>query len=175
MDNPFNGMGRGDVIDHIAKVLEITEWIKILDVDKNKLRQCVFSKSLSGDAKKWWNKEIEGTSISWNELSDKFLHKYYPLSHTCNSKIFNDLDNGTDYFKFIYWLASKFDTDWEIDKNTKNRLWELYVNERTKGTIGDLDEYKENSKKSFSYSFFKPYLDEQDGKNIYEIIDRNIP
>ncbi|GJV11683.1 hypothetical protein Tco_1353224 [Tanacetum coccineum] len=126
----------------------------------------------SGDAEKWWNNEINGTTITWSELNDKFFHKYYPLSHTCNSKIPDDLDNGTNYFEFIYWLASKFDNYWEIDKNTKNGLWEFYVNERAKGTIGDLDEYKEPCKKTCSDTFYKPYLDAQEAKDIYEVINR---
>ncbi|GJS59390.1 hypothetical protein Tco_0654174 [Tanacetum coccineum] len=41
-DNSFNGMGGSDVTDHIAKVLEITEWIKIPNVDKDELRLHVF-------------------------------------------------------------------------------------------------------------------------------------
>ncbi|GJW54111.1 hypothetical protein Tco_0098196 [Tanacetum coccineum] len=171
-DNAFNGMDGGDVTDHIAKVLEITEWIKMPNVEKNELRLHVFSKSLSGDAKTWWNNEINETTITWSELNDKFFHKYYPLSHTCNSKIPDDLDNGTDYFEFIYWLASKYDNYWEIDKNTKIGLWEFYVNERTKGTIGDLDEYKEPCKKTCSDTFYKPYLDAQEAKDIYKVINR---
>ncbi|GKD95440.1 hypothetical protein Tco_1375277, partial [Tanacetum coccineum] len=60
-----------------------------------------------------------------------------------------------------------------IDKNTQNGLWEFYVNERTKGTIGDLNDEPrdEHYKKTCSDSFYKPYLDAQDGKDIYEIID----
>ncbi|GJS66679.1 hypothetical protein Tco_0681243 [Tanacetum coccineum] len=69
-----------DVTDHLAKVLEITEWIKIPNVSKDELRLHVFSKSLSRDVEKWWNSE--GTVTSWKELSDTFFHKYYPLSHT---------------------------------------------------------------------------------------------
>ncbi|GKE01722.1 hypothetical protein Tco_1389705, partial [Tanacetum coccineum] len=143
-DNAFNGMNGGDVIDHVAKVLEITEWIKMPNVEKNELRLHVFLKSLSRDAE------------------------------TC--KIPNDLDNGTDYFEFLYLLASKFDNYWEIDKNTKNGLWEFYVNERTKETIGNLDEYKklceENTKKTCSDTFYKPYLNAQEAKDIYEVIDK---
>ncbi|GKA87886.1 hypothetical protein Tco_0809650 [Tanacetum coccineum] len=59
-DNTFNGMNGEDVTVHIARVLEITEWIKIHNVEKNILRLHVFSRSLSGDAEKWWNDEIEG-------------------------------------------------------------------------------------------------------------------
>ncbi|GJW53677.1 hypothetical protein Tco_0097762 [Tanacetum coccineum] len=167
-------MDGGDVIDHIAKVLEITEWIKIPNVEMNELGLHVFSKSLSGDAKTWWNNEINETTITLSELNDKFFHKYYPLSHTC--KIPNDLDIGTDYFEFIYWLASKFDNYREIDKNTKNGLWEFYVNGRAKATIGDLNEYtescEENTKKTCSITFYKPYLDAQEAKDIYEVIKR---
>ncbi|GJS84714.1 hypothetical protein Tco_0751255 [Tanacetum coccineum] len=76
-DNSFNGMDGSDVTDHITKVLEITEWIKIPNVDKNELRLHVFLKSLSGDAERRLNSE--GTPTTWKELSDKFFHKYYPL------------------------------------------------------------------------------------------------
>ncbi|GJR04575.1 hypothetical protein Tco_0527559 [Tanacetum coccineum] len=55
-NNSFNGMDGSDVTDHIAKVLKITEWIKIPNVDMDELRLHVFSKSLSGDAEKWWNR-----------------------------------------------------------------------------------------------------------------------
>ncbi|GKD23217.1 hypothetical protein Tco_1224920, partial [Tanacetum coccineum] len=103
-DNSFYGMNGGDVTDHIAMVLEIAEWIKMPNVEKNDLR----------------------------------LH--------------------------------------EINKNTKNGLWEFYVNERTKGTIGDLDEYnepcKENTKNTCSYTFYKPHLDAQEAKDIYKVINR---
>ncbi|GKB45848.1 hypothetical protein Tco_0896601 [Tanacetum coccineum] len=79
-------IGNGsDVTDHIAKVLEITEWIKIPNVDKDELRLHIFSKSLSGDAEKWWNNE--GTATTWKELGDNFFHKYYPLSHACNNQL----------------------------------------------------------------------------------------
>ncbi|GJV96739.1 hypothetical protein Tco_1548316 [Tanacetum coccineum] len=127
-ENAFNGMDGGDIIDHIGKVLKITEWIKIPNVEINELRLHVFLKSLSEDAKTWWNNEINETTITWSELNDNFFHKYYPSSQTCNSRIPDDLDNGMDYFEFIYWLASKFDNYWEIDKNTKNRLWKFYMN-----------------------------------------------
>ncbi|GJS30307.1 hypothetical protein Tco_0490927 [Tanacetum coccineum] len=106
-DNSFNGMDGSDVTDHIAKVLEITEWIKIPNVDNDELRLQVFLKSLSEDAEKWLSNE--GTTTTWMELVDKFFHKYYPLSHAYKSKIPDDLDHGTDYFEFLYWLASKFD------------------------------------------------------------------
>ncbi|GJZ85879.1 hypothetical protein Tco_0651218 [Tanacetum coccineum] len=181
-DNSFNGIDGGDVIDYIAKVLEILEWIKIPNVDKNQLQLHVFLISLSERAKEWWDYEIKGTVITWKELSKKFFHKYYPLSHTCHSKIPDDLDNGTDYLEFLEWLGSKFKNYWNMDENTKNGLWNFYVNEyNTKGSISntepskdECDEpYKNSLRKSCSDSFFKPYLDAQEGNGIYNFEESN--
>ncbi|GKC63562.1 hypothetical protein Tco_1096160 [Tanacetum coccineum] len=172
-DNTFNGVDKGDVIDHMEKVLEISEWIKILDVDHNRIRLHIFPILLSLHAREWWNNEIKGTATTWNELGEKFFLKYYLLSYTCNSKIPDDLDNGTDYLEFLNWLGSKFKNHWNMDRNTKNRLWDFYVKEcNDKGSISDAElskdecdePYNKNQKNSCSGSFFKPYLDAQEGK-----------
>ncbi|GJT28677.1 hypothetical protein Tco_0908952 [Tanacetum coccineum] len=76
-DNTFNRVDKGDVIDHMAKVLEISEWIKILNVDHNQIQLHIFPISLSGHAKEWWENEIKGTTITWNELGI-----LTPLQHT---------------------------------------------------------------------------------------------
>nr|GEU63439.1 hypothetical protein [Tanacetum cinerariifolium] len=174
-DNSFNGMNGSDIIEHIRKVLEITKWIKNPNVDKDELQLHVFSKSLSEDAKKWWHNE--GATTTWKELCDKSFHNFYPLSHTKKGKILVDLGHEMDYFEFLYWLASKFDNYWELDKNVKSGLWEFYVNGRTKGTFNDLVNYNEpcdeSNKKTCLDLFFKPYLDAQDGKDIYKIRDRD--
>ncbi|GJS39901.1 hypothetical protein Tco_0564944 [Tanacetum coccineum] len=139
-NNTFNGIDRGNVINRMAKVHEISDWIKIPNLDHNQIRLHVFSNSLSGDAKEWWNNEIDGTVTTWNELGEKFFLKYYPLSHTCNSKILDDLDNGTDYLEFLNWLGSKFKNHWNLDRNTKNGLWDFYVREcNDKGSISDVE------------------------------------
>ncbi|GJV02522.1 hypothetical protein Tco_1336091 [Tanacetum coccineum] len=79
-----------------------------------------------------------------------------------------------NHLEFFYWLALKFDNYKEIEKNTQNGLWEFYVNEHTKGVMGDLDDEPRNEsyKKECLDTFYKPYLDIQDAKDIYEIIDR---
>ncbi|GKC13840.1 hypothetical protein Tco_1010622 [Tanacetum coccineum] len=105
------------------------------------------------------------------KIGDEFL------KILCDNSFNDDLDHRTDYFEFLYWLASKFDNYWELDKNIKSGLWEFYLNGRTNETIDDLVKYnkpcEENSKKTCSDLFFKPYLDAQDGKDIYKIIDRD--
>ncbi|GJR02741.1 reverse transcriptase domain-containing protein, partial [Tanacetum coccineum] len=164
-DNTFNGVDKGDVTDHMAKILEISEWIKIPNVDHNQIRLHIFPISLSEHAKEWWDNEIKDTATTWNELSEKFFLKYYPVSHTWNSKIPDDLDNGTDYLEFLDWLGSKFKNHWNMDRNTKNRLWDFY-NECDKS----FNKYQKNS---CSDSFFKPYLDAQEGNGIYNFKESN--
>ncbi|GJV21093.1 hypothetical protein Tco_1370113 [Tanacetum coccineum] len=70
-DNAFNGIDGDDVVNHIAKVLEILEWIKIPNVDKDQLRLQVCPISLSGRAKEWWDDEIKGPCCK--EIDDMLL------------------------------------------------------------------------------------------------------
>ncbi|GKE58599.1 hypothetical protein Tco_1497784 [Tanacetum coccineum] len=49
----FSGSEEEDVIDHIAKVLEILNLTKTPNVDTNQLRVHVFPFSLTGAAQKW--------------------------------------------------------------------------------------------------------------------------
>ncbi|GJZ72511.1 hypothetical protein Tco_0636362 [Tanacetum coccineum] len=141
-DNAYNGMDVGDVIDHIAKILEISEWIKIPNVDKNELRLNAFSNSLSKDAKNG------GTMRLKEQL---LLGMNWAINFSINTT-------------HCPMLAI------ELDRNTKSGLWEFYVNKRLKGTIGDLNE---NDKKTCFDSFFKPYLDAQEGKEIYNFLESN--
>ncbi|GKE13080.1 hypothetical protein Tco_1416631 [Tanacetum coccineum] len=61
-DNSFNSMDGSNITDNIAKVLEITKWIKIPNVDMDELRLHMFSKSLRGDAEKWLSSEGTATT-----------------------------------------------------------------------------------------------------------------
>ncbi|GJR58004.1 hypothetical protein Tco_1500166 [Tanacetum coccineum] len=101
--NAFNGMDGGDVIDHIARVVKITEWIKVPDIDKNRLRIHVFSKSLSNDAEKWWNDEIKGTTIrTIGDLHDKPRDKHSNM--TCLDSFYKpylDTHDGIDTHEII--------------------------------------------------------------------------
>nr|GEW11016.1 hypothetical protein [Tanacetum cinerariifolium] len=126
--------------------------------------------------------DLKSKSDPLNEPSAKTLITRYgtltsSLPETPVAQIPKDLDHRMDYSEFLYWLASKFDNYWELDKNIKSELWEYHVNGRTKGTTDNLVNYNklcdESNKKTCSDLFFKPYLDAQDGKDIYEIIDRD--
>ncbi|GJZ65331.1 hypothetical protein Tco_0622027 [Tanacetum coccineum] len=69
-----------------------------------------------------------------------------------------------------------------MDENTKNGLWNFYVNEyNTEGSISNIEPskdesdepYKKSPRKSCSDSFFKPYLDAQEGNGIYNFEESN--
>ncbi|GJX80832.1 hypothetical protein Tco_0328981 [Tanacetum coccineum] len=59
-NNAYHGMFDEDVVDHIAKVLELLDLIKIPGVDSHRLRMKVFPLSLADDARQWWINEGEG-------------------------------------------------------------------------------------------------------------------
>ncbi|GJT32537.1 hypothetical protein Tco_0922956 [Tanacetum coccineum] len=50
-NNAYHGMFDEDVVDYIAKVLELLDLIKILSVDSHRLRMKVFPLSLADDAR----------------------------------------------------------------------------------------------------------------------------
>ncbi|GJT34581.1 hypothetical protein Tco_0925000 [Tanacetum coccineum] len=97
------------------------------------------------------------------KINDEFLK-------ILQDNAFNGMDGGdvTDHIANVLKITKWIKMPNEIDKNTKNGLWEFYVNERAKGTIVDLDEYKEPC----SNTFYKPYLDAQEAKDINEVINR---
>ncbi|GKB70832.1 hypothetical protein Tco_0932244 [Tanacetum coccineum] len=97
-DNAFNGIDGGNVVDHTAKVLEILELIKIPNVNPNQLRLYVFPLSLTRAAQKWWMDKVDGKVTTWGELTEKFFHKYYPLSdNRYNTSSCDYMDDGPDY------------------------------------------------------------------------------
>ncbi|GJU12594.1 hypothetical protein Tco_1134990 [Tanacetum coccineum] len=115
-DNAFNGIDGADIVNHIAKVLDISEWIKIPNADKDQLRLHVFPILLSGRAREWWDNEIKDTVT-------------------------------------IERIGSIINTESSKDKCDKP--------------------YKKSPRKSCSDSFFKPYLDAQEGNEIYNFEESN--
>ncbi|GJW68904.1 ribonuclease H-like domain-containing protein [Tanacetum coccineum] len=75
-----------DVVDHIAKVLELLDLIKIPGVDSHRLRIKVFPLSLADDARQWWINKGERIITTWEELVEKFFCKFYPESDDGENK-----------------------------------------------------------------------------------------
>ncbi|GKB14643.1 hypothetical protein Tco_0848566 [Tanacetum coccineum] len=101
-DNTYHKMFDEDVVDHIAKVLELLELIKIPGVDSHQLRMKAFPLSLADDARQWWINEGEGKITTWEELVEKFFCKFYPESHDNKDEMLDEGDNwGIDPPEFI--------------------------------------------------------------------------
>ncbi|GJY18493.1 hypothetical protein Tco_0389984 [Tanacetum coccineum] len=95
-DNAFNGLDGGYITDHIAKVLEITEWIKMPNVEKNELRIHVFSKSLCGDAKT--SKildDLDNDAQDANDVYEVINREYSPIPIPSR----RDIDNPDELCK----------------------------------------------------------------------------
>ncbi|GKE57330.1 hypothetical protein Tco_1496515 [Tanacetum coccineum] len=69
--NSYSRRVEEDVVGHIAKILEILDPIKVVDMDPFQLRMMTFPLSLSGKARKWWMNEGDGKINTWEELMMK--------------------------------------------------------------------------------------------------------
>ncbi|GKF32279.1 hypothetical protein Tco_0102077 [Tanacetum coccineum] len=63
--NAYYGTFDEDVVDHIAKVIEMLDLIKIPNVDSHRLHMKVFPLSLADDARQWWIGEGDGKITTW--------------------------------------------------------------------------------------------------------------
>ncbi|GKF31874.1 hypothetical protein Tco_0101672, partial [Tanacetum coccineum] len=118
-----------DVVDHVAKVLEILDLINIPNVDTHRLRMKVFPLSLVDDARQWWINMGEGKITTWEELIDKILCKFYPDSYDGEDEMLDDEDNwGIDPLEFISRVNSSFENHRKVDGRTKKVLFHAWMN-----------------------------------------------
>ncbi|GJY15504.1 hypothetical protein Tco_0385926 [Tanacetum coccineum] len=118
-----------DVVDHIAKVLELLDLIKIPGVDSHRLRMKVFPLSLPDGARQWWINEGEEKITTWEELVEKFFCKFYPKSHEGEDEMLDEGDNwGIDPLEFISRVNSSFENHMKVDGRTKKVLFHSWMN-----------------------------------------------
>ncbi|GKF06805.1 hypothetical protein Tco_0037473, partial [Tanacetum coccineum] len=119
-NNAYHGMFDEYVVDHIAKVPELLDLIKIPGVDSHRLRMKVFPLSLADDARQWWINDGEGKITIWEELVQKFFCKFYPESYDGKDKMLDEGDNwGIDPLEFISRVNSSFKSHMKVDGRTK--------------------------------------------------------
>ncbi|GJZ11607.1 putative reverse transcriptase domain-containing protein [Tanacetum coccineum] len=118
--NTYHGWIDEDVVNHIAKVLEMVDLIHVPGVDSHQLRMNVFPLSLTDDAWQWWKNEGEGKITIWEELVEKFFCKFYPESYDGEDEILDEGDNwGIDPLEFI----SRSDTEKEDEQSQTKRKY----------------------------------------------------
>ncbi|GKA70063.1 hypothetical protein Tco_0776127 [Tanacetum coccineum] len=98
-----------DVVDHIAKVLEILDLISIPGVDSHQLRMKVFLLSLANDARQWWINEGEGKITTWEELEIDLL-EFITRVHSS----FENHDESEEGQERNYSIPVK---KWKLNKN----------------------------------------------------------
>ncbi|GJR81536.1 hypothetical protein Tco_0152321 [Tanacetum coccineum] len=114
--NAYYGTFDEDLVDHIAKVLEILDLIP--NVDSHRLRMKVFPLSLADDARQWWIDKRDGKITTWKELVEIFFYKFYPLSHDGEDEILEEGDNwGLDPLEFISRVNSIFEKHRRVKKH----------------------------------------------------------
>ncbi|GJS31493.1 hypothetical protein Tco_0492113 [Tanacetum coccineum] len=102
--NAYHGWIDEDVIDHIAKVLEMIDLIYIPGMDSHQLRMKIFPLSLADNARKWWINKGEGKITVWEELVEKCFCKFYPDSYDGEEEMFGtNVETGIDPLEFISW------------------------------------------------------------------------
>ncbi|GJT71860.1 hypothetical protein Tco_1031146 [Tanacetum coccineum] len=91
-----------DIVNHIAKVLEMVDLIYVPSMDSHQLRMKVFPLLLVNDAKQWWINEGVGKITIWEELVEKFFCKFYPDSYNGEEEMVDEGDNwGIKPLEFI--------------------------------------------------------------------------
>ncbi|GKE05991.1 hypothetical protein Tco_1398009 [Tanacetum coccineum] len=127
--NAYHGMFDEDIVDHIAKVLEMFDLISIPGVDSNQLRMKVFPLSLADNARKWWINKGEEEITTWEELVEKIFCKFYPESHDGDKEMLDERDNwGIDPLEFISRVNSSFENHMKVDGRSKKVLFHSWMN-----------------------------------------------
>ncbi|GJV65188.1 hypothetical protein Tco_1476016 [Tanacetum coccineum] len=154
--NAYHGWIDEDVMDHIAKVLEMIDLIYIPGVDSHQLQMKIFPLFLDDNAKQWWINEGEGKITVWEELVEKFFYKFYPGSYDGEEEMLDEGDNwGTDPLEFISRINSSFDKYMKMDGITKKVLFHAWMN----GSWNKrrMDDNILSSNNTTTDTFFKPY------------------
>ncbi|GKA69346.1 hypothetical protein Tco_0775410 [Tanacetum coccineum] len=145
--NAYHGWIDEDVMDQIAKVLEMIDLIYILGVDSHQLRMKIFPLSLGDDAKQWWINEGKGKITVLEELVEKFLCRFYPNSYNGEEEMLDKGDNwGIDPLEFISrinrsWNKRRMDDNVLSSNNTTtDSFFKLYLITRGKSDTEKEDE-----------------------------------
>ncbi|GKC62255.1 hypothetical protein Tco_1089853, partial [Tanacetum coccineum] len=123
-NNAFNGTNGIDAVENIEYYLKIIDPIRLPNVNQDKLRIGVFPVSLTGGARRWFERTKESITC-WVDLTINFFGKYYPPSRIEG--------NNTPVIKwdptnpnFEGWLATKFVNYKTMDIFTKGALWDYW-------------------------------------------------
>nr|GEW76577.1 reverse transcriptase domain-containing protein [Tanacetum cinerariifolium] len=91
--NPCHGFERENPHTHISNFKRITLTLKFRDVPNDVIKLTMFSFSLEGNAKVWYDKEPPYSILTWEDLINKFVNQFFPPLKTTHLK--NEISHFT--------------------------------------------------------------------------------
>nr|GEX38734.1 reverse transcriptase domain-containing protein [Tanacetum cinerariifolium] len=95
--NPYHGFERENPHTHINNFKRITSTLKFMDVSNDVIKLMMFSYSLEGNARVWYDKEPPNSILTWEDLVNKFMNQFFPPSKTTHLK--NKISHFTQRFE----------------------------------------------------------------------------
>nr|GEW90289.1 hypothetical protein [Tanacetum cinerariifolium] len=84
--NPYHGFVRENPHTHINNFKRITSTLRFWDVPNDVIKLMMFSYSLEGSARVWYDKEPPNSILTWEDLINKFVNQFLPPSKTTHLK-----------------------------------------------------------------------------------------
>nr|GEW14003.1 reverse transcriptase domain-containing protein [Tanacetum cinerariifolium] len=82
--NKFHGFERDN--PHISNFKRMTATLRYRDVPNDAIKLMLFSYSLEGAARIWYEKEPPNSILTWDDLVNKFVNHFFPPSKTTHLK-----------------------------------------------------------------------------------------
>nr|GEY77860.1 reverse transcriptase domain-containing protein [Tanacetum cinerariifolium] len=95
--NSYHGFERENPHTHINNFKRITPTLKFRDVPNDVIKLMMFLYSLEGNARVWYDKEPPNSILTWEDLVNKFVNKFFPPSKTTHFK--NEISRFTQRFE----------------------------------------------------------------------------
>nr|GEV63780.1 reverse transcriptase domain-containing protein [Tanacetum cinerariifolium] len=94
--NKFHSFERDNPHTHISNFKRMTATLKYRDVPNDAIKLMLFTYSLEGAARIWYEKEPPNSILTWDDLVNKFFNQFFPPSKTTHLK--NEISRFTQRF-----------------------------------------------------------------------------